>query len=864
MSAARVVSGAGTGMSRRGLGEAPHRLRNPRAHIRVRESPWSSSPPAFVLLALVLACILQPCARPRGVVQLTGERPRIFLTENKCPGTGESITLDSVRDRALGPDRILDTDHPDGTREQAYGRLKQFGVEWLQQRGALVSDAAASGIGFAATALAFLHVVEASGDLSSETPFGARAMELAVALCDSLSPHSASAWAQDLRNSRTLYALAVVYDWTYDLLLEKEARGSQHRRTVICEMDSLATWLRDYDQTRMPLDFSNHCHQNAMAVGVAGLSLLDPSSEDSVLSHRAASWVQYANRKFLRDFDRVVALFPDGGWYESLGYYQTALNMVRYLEALRTATGGRIDFLGGQLGRHYRPWFALGPSFMLYGTMPDGSLLRWNDMDEIPGVTPDIRLVMAWVSSRLDNEPARFYAAWCDSARGPLPAAMLPCDILWRASEGGAGRPGVLEKMPLWNHFRGLGLVTLRNGWFNPDAAVLTFHCGDSYGFHSHFDQNSFSLWAGGPLLVDSGSRKGGDRHQNNYNVHTVAHNTLLVRMPGERFDWTDPGFNEGGQRRIRYPRTAGEFLHFRDAGYHSGHGDDRHYNTGDATAETLDGCYLVRGIAQDCRTRGGPLAYGPEKLEYFCRHLAWLDPGRHPGEEMLVLLDEVHLQPDQGSDPPRSYPCRWTFHSVARPEAIKPESSTEPDIFALVWEQPRKLVMRGMLCGAPLLERIGGPGKRFWVASTSTDYEDTSRSYPDAAGHWRVELQSANQLARQHLAATLCLGAGEQPTHQFVRSHDGGLVGVAVGRPWATAVLAALDHSDAVRRCELPAVTRIFVASLVPGGEYIVQLRPAGRRGPRRQLRLRASPGGWLQIPSASDEGLQLRLLPA
>jgi hypothetical protein len=860
----RATSAGAT--STRGLGHALRVLRDRYADA----SPWPGrAPAAFLVAVLGFACGLQRCAGPRGAVQLTGEHPRLFVTQTAQGGGEEPTSLDLLRDRALGPDQVLDTGRPDGAYEITYGRLRRYGDEWLRRHEVCASDASAGRIAQAAAALAFLHMVEASDDLQLESPFGAKALQLALALCDSLSPHSASAWVQDLRNSHVLYALALVYDWTFPLLNHLEAEGSSTKATIATEMDSLAAWLIDFVEGKPCLDSSNHCHQNAMAVGLAGLSLLDESPEDPLLSRRARSFVKYANGKFLRDFDQVVALFPDGGWLESVTYYWTALNMVKYLEALHTATGGRLDPL--ELGgNHYRRWLEGGAEFLLYTTMPDASLLRWNDADEIPGASDDHRLTMMWVASRIGDPLAALYAAYCDSVLAPLASDKLPYEILWRSdrvrqAELVAGGKQLLRVMPLWKHFRSLGLVIQRTGWFNPDAAVVAFHCGDSYGYHMHYDQNHFSIWCAGPLLLDSGSYNGGWRHQNNYNVRTLAHNTLLVTMPKERFDWTERGYNEGGQRRIRYPRSASEFLHYLDTGSRPDQGGgDRHYNTGDVVAESLGGSYLLRGLAQDASLPGGPMAYRPEKLRYFCRHLAWLEPGRW-SPELIVLFDEVTLAARFRADSLITYPCRWALHTAAKPrsgaQTVSAVGVAPTAGFRIAWDAPQGLCMQGLLSGTPVQELVGGPGKRFWAASTATNYADGGYSYTDAAGHWRVEISASEQPIDQYLLSVVSFKGPAEPDVSFI-GDPGEFVGVAIGQPWQTAVLFVSRKGLMKRTFAVPPVRKILLGNLKPECTYELDVLPRDGRSPRARMSLVSSPGGWLchQLPCVTGTTLTIR----
>jgi hypothetical protein len=114
----------------------------------------------------------------------------------------------------------------------------------------------------------------------------------------------------------------------------------------------------------------------------------------------------------------------------------------------------------------------------------------------------------------------------------------------------------------------------VRSGWpsgaadSDASATHITFQVGDHFTYHQHFDQNSFTLFKGSDLMVDSGvySGEGLSNHDINYYVRTIAHNTLVVYNPAEDFGAARPdaSANDGGQRTVfpasRSPQTLAYF----------------------------------------------------------------------------------------------------------------------------------------------------------------------------------------------------------------------------------------------------------------------------------------------------------------
>jgi len=82
----------------------------------------------------------------------------------------------------------------------------------------------------------------------------------------------------------------------------------------------------------------------------------------------------------------------------------------------------------------------------------------------------------------------------------------------------------------------------------------IEFDCGPYFSKHQHLSQNHFSIYHRGYLAIDSGAdyTETESPHYLNYYRRTVAHNSMLVYDPAEKFFWSDnvwDAANDGGQR---------------------------------------------------------------------------------------------------------------------------------------------------------------------------------------------------------------------------------------------------------------------------------------------------------------------------
>ncbi len=178
--------------------------------------------------------------------------------------------------------------------------------------------------------------------------------------------------------------------------------------------------------------------------------------------------------------------------------------------------------------------------------------------------------------------------------------------------------------------FPGVGHLVIRNGW-KSDSTWIEFDCGPYLAKHQHLDQNQINIYHGGYLAIDSGAdyTDSESPHYLNYYRRTVAHNSVLVYDPAEKFFWSEnlmPAANDGGQRMdssrywntIRSPRKIGSepaiFGISPPCESLTTFPDKYHYAFGDATN-----------------------AYSREKLKKFTREIVYVPP-----QNLLFVFDRV------------------------------------------------------------------------------------------------------------------------------------------------------------------------------------------------------------------------------
>ncbi|NUQ62146.1 MAG: HEAT repeat domain-containing protein [Pirellulales bacterium] len=451
--------------------------------------------------------------------------------------------------------------------------------------------------------------------------------------------------------------------------------------------------------------------------GFAGLALLDPSADD-VAYARALSLLGIGWKHYQERFAALLGTAgEDGVWQTNVEYdlVEVPVPVFAFLYAWQPATGSELPSRWATVG--ISPHFALR---MAIG-MGKNHFRHFNYAGHSNG---------AWgfgqvYSSALYDHLGHFMHFF---GRSHAQEAAIAHYLRRRMVETGAGPadgqypvfrflmtdfekapPPVLPaRLPLARYFASVGLVLMSSG-FGPDDTYALFSQGGGVAGRRHdFDATHFSLYKKGYLALDTGARFALP-HSPNYRHQTVAHNCVLIHMPGERFPASATGpvmANTAGQNR--WPQDARP-LAFETGPHYA-------YTAVDATP-----------------------VYHADKCSQMVRQFIYLPP------DHFVVFDRVTSQHAE-------YAKTWLLHTANEPVIVGKEFRADQD--------QGRIFCRTLYPLDAVPEKIGGPGKEFWADGRNWAIIDRFQSPgsgdwwkhyghgytepPEAMGRWRVEVKPA------------------------------------------------------------------------------------------------------------------------
>lgn len=317
-------------------------------------------------------------------------------------------------------------------------------------------------------------------------------------------------------------------------------------------------------------------------------------------------------------------------------------------------------------------------------------------------------------------------------------------DFLWRDPDVPEGD---LRKFKLSHLSRGPGYLYARSSW-DEDATYFFFKCGDRFTSHQHLDVGHFLIYKNEELIGDGGHFYAFDtNHEVNYTARTIAHSTVLVKDPAERWPAIRKGrvtSNDGGQHH--------------DWPHHNGGVEDAAewernrslYDIGDIVAFEDRGRYLY--VAGDA-TR----AYSPKKLAAFTRQIVYLRPGT------FVIFDRV-----RATSP--------SFRKTFVLQAMKKPAAAGEDL--VVTNGKGRVFIQTLLPVRPEVKQAYG----------AELYRIDGREYPPdhetgAAPECRLEISPREASAEDYFLHVLtATDAGVQTVPRARATVAGGRVSVALG----------------------------------------------------------------------------------
>jgi len=503
---------------------------------------------------------------------------------------------------------------------------------------------------------------------------------------------------------RIAKGLAMAYDWLYEDLTPAQRR-KYGERALYAAKQCYGTWRHS--------DFNNHLYLEYGPILYVGVALYGDGFDEKAVRQVALDGLELLFKHYIPAHEYVNR--GDGGWHESMSYSAFfTYEFAQIVELWASASGEDLwkDF-NGLRGEAY---------YQVYNLRPfDHHRVHVADLGGPDPVDWQILAYLPLMARRYRDGLARYWSDWLltESRRKAREGDKYALDgyrfwpyVLWYDPEVPVVKPA---ELPLAHIFRGYGWVSMRSGW-TKDATFALFICSPTwYGGHQHCDNNSFIIHKYAPLALDTGVYDTAKGHRANYFARTIAHNTITIFDPAEKFtggDWGGrpdvPVTNDGGQVYMGGPDLVSQV------------GPGTPYDRAEILAYELTDTYTY---AAGDATR----SYSPHKVREFVRAFLHLRP------DIFVVFDRVEAAKAE-------FKKRWLLHSQNQPRLSS-------DTFLIV-NGPGKLWGRTLLPAEVTYTTVGGPGKEFWCDGKNWPPQKPLRN---DTGRWRLEVSPRRPARRDY-----------------------------------------------------------------------------------------------------------------
>lgn len=501
---------------------------------------------------------------------------------------------------------------------------------------------------------------------------------------------------------------AMVYDWCYDQMKESE------KRAYISEFVRIAKTMECGYPPKNTEPIAGHSSEWMVMRDMlsAGIAIYDeyPDMYNHVISMMYKDYIPVRNY-----------IYAGHNYHQGTSYANVRFSNDLFSLWILSRMGA---------GAIYDPSQQFVLYDFLYRRRPDGLVLPAGDVNPGIGASYGLPSMLAYSYYR---DP---YLAY-EYRRSPkIDNHCLIFDVLWRDFNVEPKSP---DTLPLTKYSgTPFGWMIARTGW-DKNSVIAEMKVNEHFvGNHQHMDGGSFQIYYKGPLAIDAGAYHGtsggyNSPHNKNFFKRTIAHNSLLVFNPAEKFacwnyggaDKTEFADNDGGQRmpgdKWETCRSFAELL-------------SPEYTTGKVLAHGIGGDYM----APDYSYLSGDItkAYS-DKVKEVKRSFVFLNLKSEKVPAAMVIFDKI-----VSSNP--EFKKHWLLHSIEEPQltgnGFVVKRTKDGD--------------SGMLCNTVLLPEkenldvqiIGGKGREFWV--NGTNYENAALpNRPDPRnerGAWRVEVSPA------------------------------------------------------------------------------------------------------------------------
>ncbi len=269
--------------------------------------------------------------------------------------------------------------------------------------------------------------------------------------------------AQFLDTAEMMHAFAIAYDWLYETWTPEQRAAL--RQTLVTHgleaaRDAYDGNLTSYAGWAAKNNWNFVCNASVITAVVA---LLPEERElGTELIEQAIGHLRPALDSFGQD----------GGWIEGPSYWGYATRYVTLLlETLGPEAVAKLELLDQAPGVAQTGWFPI------YLTGPTGRPFDFADAEDRPTRAPQL-----FDLARIFDEPefARSQLNWATGTVGDI----IALSSLTRVKPG--------TRPPLDRLFRGVGVVSMRSSWADPNANFFAMKAGSNGANHGHLDLGSF------------------------------------------------------------------------------------------------------------------------------------------------------------------------------------------------------------------------------------------------------------------------------------------------------------------------------------------------------------------------------------
>ena len=191
--------------------------------------------------------------------------------------------------------------------------------------------------------------------------------------------------------------------------------------------------------------------------------------------------------------------------------------------------------------------FGYGDTRHYTNSLPLGSMhIHLSQMIHFYGKTqPDLISLAKWMQTKVQKRQQK----------------VLPFTRFLLTSSYDEIKPkGPSESTLTARYFENMGQIFMRSGPEANDTYAL-FTAGGILSQHRHFDNNNFIIYKRGFLALDAGTRPQPGLHLTHYYCRSIAHNCILIHMPGETMPkyWGVVGTPATSEKLVPVPNDGGQ-----------------------------------------------------------------------------------------------------------------------------------------------------------------------------------------------------------------------------------------------------------------------------------------------------------------